>query len=121
MHQPRRANLVRRRARAERGPLLFPVQEGTRTRVNIAPSRFNGTRTFNTITYITAVANHSDIMFPFSRSYGLEYLDFLANSTPVGQNVTVTTGGLFKFRVRGRGVQSRSNPTQPSRLWHTYA
>ena len=72
--------------------MLVPVQEGTHARLNIAPGRFNGTRTFSTITYISNIANRSDIQFPFSRSYGLEYLDLLANSTPPGKDVNVTLG-----------------------------
>jgi len=60
--------------------------------VRMAPAVYNGTRTFNTITFISDLQNRSDVQFPFARNYGLEYLDFLANSTPVGQNVTVTIG-----------------------------
>ena len=72
--------------------MRIPVEQGARTQVRMAPAVYNGTRTFNTITFISDVQNRSDVQFPFARNYGLEYLDFLANSTPVGQNVTVTIG-----------------------------
>lgn len=82
--------------------MLVPVQEGSSARVNVAPALYNGTRTYNTIVYVTEIANRSDIQFPFSRTYGLEYLDFLAKSTPPGKNVTVTTGAP----LGGKGPQS---------------
>ena len=73
-------------------PLVIPVEQGVRSVIVPQPQPVGGRNTYLVITFITDLPNRTDIRFPFDRATGLVRLEFLANSVPVKQNITVTTG-----------------------------
>jgi len=85
-------------------PLVVPVEQGTRSVIVPQPQPVGGRNTYLIITFITDLPNRTDIAFPFERASGLVRLDFLANSVPVRQNITVTTGARAG-RGGARGVR----------------
>ncbi len=98
-------------------PLVIPVEQGTRSVIVPQPQPVGGRNTYLIITYITDLPNRTDIAFPFDRTSGLVRLDFLANSVPVRQNITVTTGARRARAACGLRLAARGSRLVARGLW----